>query len=246
MLSGRRVFWRRFDRSTKRTAAVRLGAVLILLAASPMCAGAVYRCTAQDGAITYTDSPCGPDARAASRYRGPTASHGANAGHAEISDQPAAKQSARCLELDQLDNTRTPPDLYLGVSACIQRDNYRAAVALFALGGMEGHFDAARVVDKTAGQAGQILINGALEGLAAEKREKFAKAIKEVAADPQALALICNRIRRMGFPVYYPGYMVVHGIHAFTAKSGDPTIEPAFDGAATWNSLLTSYLNCRT
>src|ERR1700722_18163458 len=134
--SERRVFWQRADRSSKETAAIRLGVVLTLLAMSPMCAGAaVYQCTAKDGTITYSDSRCGPDAKAASRYRGPTASHGVNTGQAEISDQPAAKQPAGCLGLDQLDNTRTPPDLYLGVSACIQQDNYRAAVALFALGG---------------------------------------------------------------------------------------------------------------
>jgi hypothetical protein len=38
--------------------------------------------------------------------------------------------------------------------------------------------------------------------------------------------------------------MVLHGIHAFTAKPGDPTLVPAFDAAATWNSLLATYLNC--
>ena len=258
MRSERRVFWQRADRSSRETAAVRIGAVLSLLAVSPMCVGApVYQCTAKDGTITYSDSRCGPDAKAValkspaqaahSAQRGPTAkekpplviaSHRADVSHTE--------QSAGCLELDQLDNSRTPPDLYLGVSACLQQDKYRAAVAIFALAGMEGHFDAARVVDKTAGQAGQILINGTFDGLAAEKREKFAKAITEVAADSQALAQTCNRIRRIGFPVYYPGYMVVHGIHAFTAKPGDSTIEPNFDSAAAWNSLLTSYLNCRT
>jgi hypothetical protein len=238
LLSERRVFLRRPERSTKETAAFRLGAVLILLAVSPMCVGAVYRCEAKDGTITYSDKRCGPDAKAV------TASHGANVSHIGISDQPAAKLSAGCLELDQLDNSRTPPDLYLGVSACIQQDNYRTAVAIFALAGMDAHFDAARVVDKTAGQAGQILINGTFDGLATEKREKFAKTINEVAADSQALATTCHRIRRIGFPVYYPGYMVVHGIHAFTAKPGDPTIEPTFDSAATWESLLKSYLNC--
>jgi hypothetical protein len=228
----------------------------MLLAVSPMGVGAVYRCTAQDGTITYSDSLCGPDAKAValSAPHGPTARQkpalviaprGANAGHAAMSDQPAAKQSAGCLELEQLDNTRTPPDLYLGVSACIQQDNYRSAVAIFALAGMEGHFDAARVVDKTAGQAGQILIKGTFDGMPVEKREKFAKTINEVAADRQELAHTCSRIRSIGFPVYYPGYMIVHGIHAFTAKPGDPTIEPAFDGAATWDSLLKSYLNCR-
>jgi hypothetical protein len=39
--------------------------------------------------------------------------------------------------------------------------------------------------------------------------------------------------------------MVLHGIHAFTAKPEDATLEPTFDGAAIWNTLLSTYLNCR-
>jgi hypothetical protein len=49
-----------------------------------------------------------------------------------------------------------------------------------------------------------------------EKREKFGKAVGEVAADPQALAHTCSAIRKIGYPTYYPEYMVLHGIHAFT------------------------------
>jgi hypothetical protein len=216
-------------------AAVRLGAVLPLLAASPLCLGAVYKC-AKDDVITYSDSPCGPDATVVAR-KSPTqaaarslkASQSPAPGQDRANSNQAPTSPPGCVDLDQLDNTRTPPDLYLRVSACIQQDDYRAAVAIFALAGMDSHFDAARVVDKTAGQAGQELIIGTFDGLPADKREKFAK----------------TRIRSIGFPLYYPGYMVLQGVRAFTAKPEDAKLEPAFDGAATWNSLLTSYLNCR-
>lgn len=232
-------------------AAVRLGAVLPFLAASPLCLGAVYKC-AKDGVITYSDAPCGPDATVVAR-KSPTqaaarslqASQSPAPGQDRANSNEAPTTRAGCVDLDQLDNTRTPPDLYLRVSACIQQDDYRAAVAIFALAGMDSHFDAARVVDKTAGQAGQVLIMGTFDGLPADKREKFAKTVSEVAADPQALAHTCKRIRSIGFPLYYPGYMLLQGVRAFTAKPEDATLEPVFDGAATWNSLLSSYLNCR-
>jgi hypothetical protein len=232
------VYWLKPDRK----AAIRLGAMLALLAASPLCFGKVYRCAAKDGSILYSDSPCGPDAEVVPLK--PAARAGKAASLAPAG-QLAAKQPLGCVELDQLDNTRTPPDLYVGVSACVQQENYRAAVAIFALAGMDSHFDAARVIDKTAGQAGQILITATFDAMPPEKRDKFAKTVTEVAADAPALARTCNRIRRMGFPTYYPGYMVVHGIHAFTAKPDDATLEATFDSAATWTSLLSTYLNCR-
>jgi Domain of unknown function (DUF4124) len=248
LLSERRVYWLKPD----RIAAIRLGALLALLAASPVCFAKVYRCEAKDGSIAYSDSPCGPDAEvvplkpaARAGTQNSKASQRGNFTSLTPAGQLAAKQPLACVELDYLDNTRTPPDLYVGVSACIQQENYRAAVAIFALAGMDSHFDAARVIDKTAGQAGQILVTAAFDGMPAEKRDKFAKTVTEVAADPPALARTCNRIRRMGFPTYYPGYMVVHGIHAFTAKPDDATLEPTFDSAATWNNLLSTYLNCR-
>jgi Protein of unknown function (DUF3617) len=161
-----------------------------------------------------------------------------------VAGQLAAKNPLGCVPLNSVDNTHTPPDLYLGVSACIQKDDYRAAAALFALAGVESRFDAARVLDKSAGQAGQVLIVNTFNGLAQEKRDKFGKTVGELAADPQAMASACGAIRKIGHPNYYPEYMVLHGINAFTAKAGNATMEPNFDADTTWNSLLTTYLNC--
>jgi ankyrin repeat protein len=161
-----------------------------------------------------------------------------------MTGQLAAKHPLDCVSLTQVDNTRTPPDLYLGVSACILKDDYRTAVALFALAGVESRFDAERVLDKSAGQAGPVLIMNTFNGLPDDKREKFGKTVGELAVDPQALAHTCSAIRKIGYPTYYPEYMVLHGIHAFTAKAGDPTLQPNFDAHTVWNSLLTSYLSC--
>lgn len=162
-----------------------------------------------------------------------------------IAGQLAAKQPITCMPLDKVGRGHTPPDLYQGVSACIQKDDYDAAVALFALAGTESRFDAERVLDKTAGQAGQVLIMTTFNALPEDKRSKFQDSVKAMAADSVALDHICRTIRRMGYPTYYPEYMVLHGIRAFSAKPGDPTMEPNFDSAAAWNSTLRTYLNCR-
>jgi ankyrin repeat protein len=161
-----------------------------------------------------------------------------------LAGQLAAKNPLACIPLDRVGNNHTPPDLYDGVSACIQREDYGTAAALFALAGLESRFDAARVLDKSAGQAGQVLIMSTMDGLPDDKRAKFAVAVKTIAADAAAISRTCASIRKLGLPTYYPDYMVLHGIRAFTAKPGDPTMEPNFDSTATWNSLLTTYLNC--
>jgi hypothetical protein len=161
-----------------------------------------------------------------------------------IAGQLAAKHPVDCVGLSTLDNSRTPPDLYLGVSACIQKNDYLTAAALFALAGIESHFDAERVSDKSAGQAGQVLIMTTFNALPDDKRQEFQKAVTGLNADPKGMEPICRAIEKIGFPTYYPEYMVLHGIHAFTAKPGDATLVADFNAPTTWNFLLTNYLSC--
>jgi hypothetical protein len=218
-----------------------------LLLMSPASQAGVHRCLLKDGSTEFTDQPCPPDAvplpnhepsRVVVEQKGKVT-------NLSVVGQLAAKQPLACVSIDGVGKDNTPPDLYQGVSACIQQEDYRSAVALFALAGMESRFDAQRILDKTAGQAGQVLVIDTFNGLPADRRAKFQAAVKTVAADPEVLARTCASIRKIGYPTYYPAYMVLHGIRAFTAKSDDPTMEPNFDGASAWNSLLSSYLNCK-
>jgi Domain of unknown function (DUF4124) len=214
---------------------------------APAAQAGVHRCLQKDGTTVYTDQPCPADAvplpnHEPSRIIVEQKGKATNTG---LVGQLAANQPLTCVSLDLAGRDRTPPDLYQGVSACIRQEDYRTAVALFALAGMETRFDAARVLDKTAGQAGQALVMDTINGFPDDRRAKFQAAVKAVAADPEALSRTCASIRKIGYPTYYPAYMVLHGIRAFTAKPDDPTMEPNFDGATAWNSLLSTYLNCR-
>jgi hypothetical protein len=225
---------------------LRLVAWMWLLV-SPAAYAGVHRCLLKDGNTEYTDQPCPADSvplpkQGPSRIVVEQQDKATNVG---LVGQLAAKQPLRCVSIDLAAKDRTPPDLYQGVSACIQQEDYRTAVALFALAGMESRFDAERVLDKTAGQAGQALVMDTINGLPADKRAKFQSAVNAVAADPEVLSRTCSAIRKIGYPSYYPAYMVLHGIRAFTAKPDDPTMEPNFDAATAWNTLLGSYLNCR-
>jgi hypothetical protein len=207
----------------------------------------VHRCLHKDGTTEFTDQPCSADSVPLPNHEPSriVVEQKGKMTNLNVVGQLASNQPLTCVSIDLAGKDRTPPDLYQGVSACIQQEDYRTAVALFALAGMESRFDAQRVLDKTAGQAGQALIMDTLNGLPTDRRAKFQAAVRTVGADPELLSRTCASIRKIGYPTYYPAYMVLHGIRAFTAKPDDPTMEPNFDGAAAWNSLLSTYLNCK-
>jgi hypothetical protein len=116
--------------------------------------------------------------------------------------------------------------------------------------GMYARFDAARVVDKTAGQAAQVLIMGMFNSLPAEKVQKFQAAVSTLADDKPALQRVCHQVESVGPPTYYPEHMVAHGMgavmDALAGTQQGPALERTFDGPKTWAALRTSYLNCPT
>lgn len=156
----------------------------------------------------------------------------------------ASTHPVTCHPIDGLDDTHTPPDLYLGVKDCIEHGRYAEAADLFALAGMDSQFDAARVTDKTAGQARDILIMGMFDGMAQEKRDQFGNAVRTLHSDPRALAVLCRQVRRIGYPAYYPEYMVMHGMRAFLGDPHANALDTHFDPDATWALLQARYLNC--
>jgi ankyrin repeat protein len=157
-------------------------------------------------------------------------------------------QQAACVALETLDSSRQPPELYRDVRECVNQEKYLQAAALFALAGIYSRFDAERVSDKTAGQAGQILIMFVFEGMSDGRRERFGAGVKELAADKQALVQLCSNVNAIGYPTYYPSYMILHGMATINAalagKPQESGLDPSFDAPKTWRALENTYLNC--
>lgn len=153
-----------------------------------------------------------------------------------------------CVRLDEIGDSPTPMELYGAVRDCLQNNRDADAVALFALAGMDSSFDSQRVTDKTAGQARQILIMDLFQGMSAGVRARFDGAMKNEMADAPRHAALCERIAEIGPPRYFPAYMVNHGMgsirSALTSQVQPAPLEPNFDAAGTWKSLLANYLNC--
>jgi hypothetical protein len=153
-----------------------------------------------------------------------------------------------CVRFDQIDNSHSPVELYASVTDCAQNKRDADAVSLFVLAGMDSSFDSLRVTDKTAGQARQILIMGLFEGMPADVHVHFEAAIKALMDQPPRKAALCEQVKKIGPPQYFPAYMVNHGMGsvmgAISNKPPPPPLEPNFDASATWANLLTNYLEC--
>jgi ankyrin repeat protein len=166
---------------------------------------------------------------------------------AAASETPLFPKRA-CVRLDQSDNSHTPMDLYASLMDCMHNNRDADAVGLFVLAGMDSAFDAVRVSDKTAGQARQILIMGLFQTMPANEHQHFETAMKELADHPQGHAVLCEQVKKIGPPQYYPSYMVNHGMGAvmgaLSNQAPPPPLRSDFNAAATWTELQTMYLNC--
>jgi ankyrin repeat protein len=153
-----------------------------------------------------------------------------------------------CPRFENVDNTHAPPELYAAVAECVRLGHYNDAMTLFALAGLYSNFDAARVADKTAGQAGKILVMGTFDSLPSAAAEKFRALTTSRATDKPALERICMAVRGVGAPNYYPEYMIAHGMKSVISNlegtGAGNALEPGFDAQKTWRSLLATYLNC--
>ena len=149
-----------------------------------------------------------------------------------------------CIAIDQVKNTYTPADLYRASAKCVNDRKYEEAVDLFIVAGSYGYFDKLRVADKSAHQAVSVLIMNNMGSLSEEQKTQWKIRLDSRSKQGSTeLADICQQIRKIGAPEYYPAYMIQHGIKAFTKDSAKPILDN-FDVQQAWGSTMTQYLHC--
>ncbi|WOJ88743.1 hypothetical protein RZS28_13090 [Methylocapsa polymorpha] len=156
----------------------------------------------------------------------------------------AATKAVGCIPIAEAKNDLTPADLYQGVLQCINENKFEIATELFALAGIYARFDAERVTDQSAGQAGEVLIMNTFSNLPKSKKSQFMAAFDRVSKSPKSLGSLCADIQKIGAPDYYPKYMILHGMKAFLGDPYEGALSDAFDPAATWRRLQSDYLHC--
>ena len=158
-----------------------------------------------------------------------------------------------CPRLARLDGSQTPEQLYRGVASCLRASEVETAVVLFSLAGAYGRYDALRVADPSAHQAGTLLRLVALQQLDEEQRQALSRGLAVARSEAGASQNLCATVERIGPPTYTPDYMTRHGAVAlrrsfrddrFPAPPVASGLVKGFDGDAAWNQVLDRVLRC--
>ncbi len=165
--------------------------------------------------------------------------------HHEMKNNLAQPQELGCIALEEARSSYPPPDLYKGFAQCIAQKDFSKAVQLFLLAGIYSRFDEERIVDPSSGPGRQALIVQATSALTDEEREGFRLALEQLMGDSLALKNVCSQLVTIGYPAYFPQYLLPH--QTDTAVAEEPSADaliPAFDSQSAWERLLDSYAHC--
>lgn len=157
----------------------------------------------------------------------------------------APTRKLSCMDLSDVKNTYTPPDIYTAIRDCLSKSDYGRAAALYPLASAYAHFDAFRVADPTARDVAKVLSIQTFATQAPKQKQAFKQALTAVMSDPQTHADFCANVRKIGPPNYFPKYLIMRGTNASVNKDSEQsTLVPNFDAQGTWTKLRTQYLQC--
>ncbi len=148
-------------------------------------------------------------------------------------------QSMQCVEISEVSNKNNPVDIFIGLSQCIENNNYNTAAQLYFVGMSYGYFDTKRVSDKTAHQAVSVLRMNVFGSLPQDKLESFQAALELVSTDA-----VCPSIVKLGPPEYMPTYMIQHGMGAFTGQATKDGLVEDFNAVSAWSDSLLTVAKC--
>ena len=150
----------------------------------------------------------------------------------------------KCIPFQTVSNERTPPDIYAGVSACMNKAKYDKAAKLMLMARLYGVYDAKRVADKTAGQGIRVLDIRTLSSHPNEQRVLLSNAMKELTADRKSFGSFCKSLKNKGHPDYHPRYMILHGIKAFNGPIQGDGLVTGFENKKEWGNVIAQ--SCKT
>lgn len=157
----------------------------------------------------------------------------------------AATRDLGCLPAEKLEKAFTPPDLHAGVLKCLEQDRVDDAFVMFMMAGMYARFDALRIADPSVRGGPQAMIMNTYGSLPPEKREQFGKQLVPKSSDPASLRAACAVLQKVGPPSYFPRYLILHGMKAYTSPNPfTEAMQPNFDAPGTWDKLMTEYMHC--
>ncbi|MDO6694837.1 hypothetical protein Q4574_16185 [Aliiglaciecola sp. 3_MG-2023] len=149
-----------------------------------------------------------------------------------------------CIEIDALENTISPVDLYPSIKQCILQGKEDVAIYNYVLASAYGIYDSKRVVDQTSHQAINIIQKHSIWSLTALEQDSFQQKLTAFIDSPESMQLACNFIQKVGKPEYTPDYMIEHGVKKLTDENPDGLVN-GFAEQSTWSSVLLNQLKCK-
>lgn len=163
--------------------------------------------------------------------------------HAEGSLAPT--QQLSCIDLKDVKAEQTPADFFTAVSSCMAQADYDRAARIFLVASVYSRFDAQRINDKSAAGGGQVMIMRTFEKFTPEQRQAFGVAADRLTKTPEDFQAWCSNIKRLGPPRYFPRYLILHGMAAFTHPTPlANAMVPDFDLEANWARVLETNMRC--
>ena len=167
-----------------------------------------------------------------------------NITNVKVEGSLAATQQLDCVDMSAITSSQTPPNIYTGVTKCIQQGNYEKAARLFYIASVYARLDAQRIVDRTARAGGQVLIINTFANFSPDQKTAFGAASNAL-LQPEQWQAWCSEFRKIGPPTYFPKYLVLHGLNAFSSpKPLENALIADFDMAGTWVKVLNQNVHC--
>ena len=149
-----------------------------------------------------------------------------------------------CVSLGEITNRHTPADIFPGFAQCARDGEYEKALKLYFIGLSYGQFDTQRVSDETAHQAISVLLMSTAGYLEENTLNELQKIKTELLENDSKMKEICAEIKKIGLPKYHPGYMISHGMGAFTGSSSNNNgLNDDFDAEKEWIEIIDGMAN---
>lgn len=166
-------------------------------------------------------------------------------GGERVENHPVHTQEPDCLPLPALKSSYTPPELHASLARCVAQGEFSKAAQLFIVAGVYARFDGERLADRTAMSGGRTLNAETVSRLTDEQRGELLVAVQKILDDPAELQLVCSTLVDIGYPSYFPEYLIRERMQASAADAPpDDALLPAFDSRAVWEELLNTYALC--
>lgn len=151
-----------------------------------------------------------------------------------------------CAELSDLDSDTPVSDIYGSMAHCVAEGNYDTAAEMYYFAKLYREFDYARVADVSAHQAAYVLSMYSLNTLEDTHSPSDIEVERslisgKIAALDKSPTKLCDAISSIGYPTYYPRYMINHGMGGFREDHDGTGIKIGFEPKKVWDETLTKY-----